>query len=99
MELRRTGVPLGMRPTTEYRNAPVIVLEPGEVALLLTDGIEEAMGPDDEMFGTDRMLGVLRANRDRSAAQIVDALCLAVRDFCKGTEQQDDVTAIVVKVL
>ena len=99
MELRRTGVPLGMRPTTEYRNAPVIVLEPGEVALLLTDGIEEAMGPDDEMFGTDRMLSVLRANRDRSAAQIVDALCLAVRDFCKGTEQQDDVTAIVVKVL
>lgn len=99
MELRRTGVPLGMRPNTEYCNAPPITLQPGEVALLLTDGIEEAMGPGDEMFGTDRMLAVLRASRDKSAAQIVDALYLAVREFCKGAEQQDDVTAIVVKVL
>lgn len=99
MELRRTGVPLGMRPNTEFRNAPPITLEPGELVLLLTDGIEEAMGPGDEMFGTDRMLAVLRANRDKPAAQIVDALYLAVREFCKGLEQQDDVTCIVVKVL
>ena len=99
MELRRTGVPLGMRPNTEYRNAPPIELQPGEIALLLTDGIEEAMGPDDEMFGTDRMLDVLRANRDQPATRIVDALYLAVREFCQGTEQQDDVTCIVLKVL
>jgi sigma-B regulation protein RsbU (phosphoserine phosphatase) len=99
MELRRTGVPLGIRATTEYRSLPPIVLHPGELVLLLTDGIEEAMGPDEEMFGTDRMLDVLRANRDQSAARIVDALYLAVRDFCKGAEQQDDVTVIVLKVL
>ena len=99
MELRRTGVPLGMRPNTEYHNAASIVLQSGEIALLLTDGIEEAMGPDEEMFGADRMLSVLRANRDQSAAQIVDTLYQAVRSFCSGTEQQDDVTAIVLKVL
>lgn len=99
MELRRTAVPLGMRPNTEYRLAPPILLHPGEIVLLLTDGIEEAMGPGDEMFGTDRMLEVLRVNRDKSAAEIVGAFYLAVRDFCKGAEQQDDVTAIVLKVL
>jgi phosphoserine phosphatase RsbU/P len=99
MELRRTGVPLGMRPNTEFRNAPPVVLQPGELVLLLTDGIEEAMGPGEEMFGTDRMLAVLRKNRDKPAAQIVDALYLAVREFCKGAEQQDDVTCIVVKAL
>ena len=99
MELRRTGVPLGMRSNTDYRDAPPITLQPGEIALLLTDGIEEAMGPGEEIFGADRMLAVLRANRDKAAAQIVDALYLAVRDFCKGTEQEDDVTCIVMKVL
>lgn len=99
MELRRTAVPLGMRPNTDYRDASPIVLQPGEIILLLTDGIEEAMGPGDEMFGTDRMLGVLRTNREKGATQIVDALYLAVREFCKGTVQEDDVTAIVVKVL
>ncbi len=99
MELRRTGVPLGMRSDTVYCNAPTISLHPGEVALLLTDGIEEAMGPGGEMFGTDRMLGVLRANRDQSAACIVDALRLAVHEFCHGDEQTDDVTCIVLKVL
>jgi PAS domain S-box-containing protein len=99
MELRRTGVPLGMRPNTEYRLAPPITLQPGEIALLLTDGLEEAMGPGDKMFGAHRMLAVLRANRDQPAAQIVDALYFAVREFCKGLEQQDDVTCIVMKVL
>ena len=99
MELRRTGVPLGMRANTEYRSTAPIQLAPGEVVLLLTDGIEEAMGPGDEMFGTDRMLAVLRENRHQSAAQIVDALYFAVREFCKGAEQEDDVTAIVLKVL
>ena len=98
-ELRRTGVPLGMRANTEYRPGAPLQLQPGEIALLLTDGIEEAMGPGEEMFGTDRMLAVLRANRDQPAAKIVDALYLAVREFCKGTEQQDDVTVIVLKVL
>ncbi len=97
LELRRTGVPLGMRPNTEYRSQPPLRLEPGEVALLLTDGIEEAMGPGAEMFGTDRLLAVLRTHRHRTAAQIVDALYQAVRQFCEGAEQEDDVTAIVLK--
>ena len=98
LELRRTGVPLGLRPNTEYRSAPAVTLQPGELVLLLTDGIEEAMGPGEELFGTERMLAVLRANRERSAAQMVDALYLAVREFGRGTEQQDDVTCIVMKV-
>ena len=42
---------------------------------------------------------VIRAHRERTAAQIVDALYLAVREFGRGIEQQDDVTAIVMKVL
>jgi sigma-B regulation protein RsbU (phosphoserine phosphatase) len=99
LELRRTGVPLGMRPNMEYRNAPAVTLQPGETVLLLTDGIEEAMGSGEELFGTERMLAVLRANRERSAAQIVDALYRAVREFCQGTEQQDDVTCIVMRAL
>ncbi|PAW83168.1 MAG: hypothetical protein B9S33_14205 [Pedosphaera sp. Tous-C6FEB] len=99
LELRRTGVPLGMRASTEYRSQPPLQLEPGEVALLLTDGIEEAMAPDGELFGTERMLAVLRAQRERPASEIVQALYQAVREFCRGAEQQDDVTAIVLKVL
>jgi sigma-B regulation protein RsbU (phosphoserine phosphatase) len=99
LELRRTGVPLGMRPNTEYRSQSPLQLASGEVALLLTDGIEEAMAPDEELFGTERMLAVLRANRERPANEIVEALYFAVREFCRGAEQQDDVTAIVLKVL
>ena len=57
------------------------------------------MAPDEELFGTERMLAVLRANRERPASEIVQALYFAVREFCRGAEQQDDVTAIVLKVL
>src|SRR6185503_18239913 len=45
--LPRTGVPLGIRPDTEYVSSPEIPLEPGDIFLVLTDGIEEAMSPND----------------------------------------------------
>ncbi|PYM11865.1 MAG: hypothetical protein DME18_12815, partial [Verrucomicrobia bacterium] len=52
--LKRTGLPLGIKPDMAYPQAPATSLSPGDVLLLLTDGIEEAMSPDDNIFGTER---------------------------------------------
>jgi PAS domain S-box-containing protein len=97
--LRRTEVPLGMRPDTVYPNAAELALESGDLLVLLTDGIEEAAGPDDEMFGIDRILETVRRHRDQPASQIVRQLYEAVRQFSRHVPQADDITAIVVKVL
>src|SRR6185503_12895510 len=48
--LKRTGVPLGLRPDTEYVSAPEVMLVPGDLILILTDGIEETSAPDGTLF-------------------------------------------------
>jgi PAS domain S-box-containing protein len=96
--LPRTGVPLGIQPDTVYAESAEIPLASGDIVLLLTDGIEESMSPDNSLFGIDRGLEVVRANRKKSAREIVTALYQSVRQFSKDTPQLDDVTAIVVKV-
>jgi sigma-B regulation protein RsbU (phosphoserine phosphatase) len=97
--LKRTGVPLGIRTDAEYQSAPAIALQQGDMVVLITDGIEEALSPSGEFFGRDRAIEVLRSNRAEPAARIVEALSDAVRQFTGPTAQQDDITAIVMKVL
>jgi len=95
--LKRTEVPLGVQPHTHYVSSPDMPLAAGDLLLLTTDGIEEALTPDNALFGAERALDVVRANRHKSAREIVEALYQAVRGF-SSNPQFDDVTAIVVKV-
>ena len=97
--LRRTGVPLGMQPNTQYESRPELQLASGDIVLLLTDGIEEFAGPSEELFGIERTLEVVRQNRESSASQLVQHLYESVRAFGRNVPQADDITAIVVKVL
>ena len=97
--LKRTAVPLGINPNAKYSGAVDIALQSGDIVLLLTDGIEEATGPDESFFGIERTLASVRQNREKPAREILDALYRAVRDFSQHSPQLDDVTAIVIKVL
>ena len=57
------------------------------------------MNPGRHQFGRDQMLEVIRHHATKSAAQIVESLYCAARDFAQGAPQKDDIAAIVVKVL
>jgi len=97
--LPRTGVPLGMQPDSTYHASKEIQLESGDLILILTDGIEEAMSIEDDFFGVDRALDVVREHRDKPAKAIVEALYKAVRSFSGNAAPLDDLTALVVKVV
>ncbi len=96
--LAATGIPLGMMPGP-VRGAPELSLHPGDLLLMVTDGIEETESPDGGELGLARVLEVVQANRHRSASEIVAALCSAASDFAAGGSQKDDITAVVAKVL
>jgi len=96
--LKRTGIPLGMKADTQYSSAPENKLASGDLVLLLSDGIEETSGPNDELFGVERILEVVRSRRTKSAHDIVEALYEATRAHANHAPQIDDITAIVVKV-
>src|SRR5205807_7205987 len=65
--LRATGMPLAVLPDGDFAAAAAPPLGPGELLLLLTDGIVEAHGLDGKLFGTDRVFDVVRANQGRTA--------------------------------
>ena len=96
--LKRTGIPLGLRPETVYEESSEIELSPGQIVLLVTDGFEEAVNGRDELMGAERMLQVVGANRDKPAGEIVQALYDTTREFTGDLPPGDDLTAIVIKV-
>jgi sigma-B regulation protein RsbU (phosphoserine phosphatase) len=97
-ELSSTELPLGIMAEAVFPHGESIALQTGDVLVLLTDGIVEAVSSDRHIFGYDRAIATVRANRDQSARAIVDALYRQVQEFAKGQPQRDDITAVVVKV-
>jgi PAS domain S-box-containing protein len=96
--LESTGCPLGVHPAAAFPLADPVALAPGDLVLLLTDGILEARSPEGVILGGQRTLDVVRANRGRSAAAIVEALLQAVQEHSGRRAARDDLTAIVIKV-
>jgi serine phosphatase RsbU (regulator of sigma subunit) len=95
--LKSTGIALGVMDEGEFSAASPVMLEPGELVFLLTDGIVEAHSGDEALFGIERALEIVRANRMKTAKEIVSILCASARDFCRSRTQVDDMTAIIIK--
>ena len=96
--LSSTSVPLAVVADAVFTASPWSVLDPGNVVLLITDGIPEARAPDGSFFGTDRALEVVRSNLSASADQIVQHLQHAVQNFTGRRQPQDDITCVVLRV-
>jgi PAS domain S-box-containing protein len=98
-ELPGRYLPLGVLPDVEYSLDGPILLEAGDAVLLMTDGILEAAGPDGSLFGAQRTRQVFQQHRERPAAEIVQTLYRAARDFAGTDQLNDDVTLAVIRVL
>ncbi|HET9823289.1 MAG TPA: GAF domain-containing SpoIIE family protein phosphatase [Burkholderiaceae bacterium] len=92
-----TSFPLGAMPLAAARPAATLRFEPGDALLLLSDGVYEAHGPGDELFGEARVEAVAAAHHRDGPAAIARALQEGLQGFAKGTPQQDDVTLVIVQ--
>lgn len=97
--LDRRSIPLGIDKDAKFPCSPSQLLQPNDLVLMCTDGINETSNTSGEQFGDKRLLKVIQANRDRSAREIIDALYQAVRDFAGDEPQHDDITVVITKVL
>lgn len=97
MDLKRTGVPLGMRSDVEYTASDSFNLEQGDLIALMTDGVEESLSVDQEMFGRERLLKMLRDNIGESSANIVSKIHQTAEQHTEGLPQQDDYTTIILR--
>src|SRR6202011_3493847 len=78
--LASTGGLLGIDSTSEFPTGPSLTLEPGELVFLYTDGIVEAGSSTGKPFGLKRSLDVVRAHRQETPDEILEALFDAVGD-------------------
>jgi len=90
------GLPLGVDAEPEYEEA-VIDLAPGDVVLIATDGTTETADPEGNLFGSERLLETVHANRRKSATDILRAVEKAVCRFGRDRPPFDDLTLIVLK--
>jgi len=101
-ELTTGGLLLGMLGDQPYQQ-DTVTLAPGEVVVLYTDGITEAVGPSaeeddpDAMFGEEALYEVMRQSRRLPATAIKDAILAAVTAHTSGVAQSDDITLVVIR--
>ena len=96
------GLPLGIVDGQAYEQTKV-QLQPGDLLLLYTDGITEAMAPKQadqsrELFGTDRLDQLLLACDCRNVNATIDKVRAGVAAFSQNTPLTDDQTLIAIRV-
>jgi len=74
-------------------------LNPGDVLVIYSDGVSEAVSPSGEEFGPTRLYEAVARNLDASAAGIRDRIESALTKFSQGTPAADDITLVIVKRL
>lgn len=100
-ELELGGLPLGATQHRE-RGSLVLELQPGDVVVFTTDGIDECSVPGGEPFGSERVRELLEHETSRTrtwiAQDLADALVHATDEYLEGMQANDDRTVLVLKV-
>ncbi len=88
--------PVGLVPEAEY-TAVCLKLEPGDTLVLFSDGVTEAMDPDEQLFGVPRLKQVLTGQTQCPLENIQKCVLEAVENFTRGAHQADDLTLLIVR--
>lgn len=96
--LKDGGWTLGIMKEKDYEERPIHI-DSGDVLCFFTDGVTEAENDKDELFGTERLVELVKQNRARSSREIREKIVDAVSEFRDPDRQPDDLTLIVIKAL
>jgi sigma-B regulation protein RsbU (phosphoserine phosphatase) len=95
-ELVLDGLPLGIDGEYAYGETSAR-LKPGDVLVLYTDGVVEAVNPANEPFGFERLFQLLTESCVRRPRTLTRQIVRAVRSFSGATPQSDDITLLVLR--
>ncbi|WP_438015334.1 SpoIIE family protein phosphatase [Sorangium sp. So ce315] len=90
-------VPLGMFKDLDLPQTPPLVMAPGDLLVLLTDGFYEYQDAAGQVFGKERVGDLIHRLHARPTSDILGALLAEVRRFAGSAKQIDDLTALLVK--
>ncbi len=96
VETEGDNFPLGILDEAQYEETR-LPLDSGDKVILYTDGVVEAMNPQQEMFGFDRLLAVVKDTQTMSADALLEKIKGEVKEFAGSAIQHDDITVIVIQ--
>lgn len=88
------GVPLGVMEDYPY-DVSTRTIAHGETCVIYTDGVSEAMNPDSDLYGMDRLRGLVETSQAGKAEDLGKVILADVRRFANGRPQNDDITIMV----
>jgi serine phosphatase RsbU (regulator of sigma subunit) len=96
-KLEAGGPPIGIFAGSRYRSEEM-ALQHGDVLVAYTDGVTEALNPQQEEFGEERLEQIVRSSLLLSGTEIANRVAGALREFVAGGPQWDDIALVVMKV-
>ena len=95
--LTATTPPLGVQ-IPDVGGDKTVQLSPGDFVLFYTDGITEAMSPNDQTFGSERLQEDLAAHSGGTADDLIQSVLSGIRAFRRNAPRSDDLTLIAMRV-
>jgi serine phosphatase RsbU (regulator of sigma subunit) len=95
--LRAKGIALGVAHEIDLEELS-IDLASGDILVMYTDGITEAINEQEEAFGLERLIQVILTHRDLSSQAIIDQVQREVISFAGSQPQFDDITLMILKL-
>lgn len=89
---------VGVFEDVTYTNE-TLHLDKGDILLMFTDGVNEAMNIDLEQFGDERLMNTLTTHVGTGCQKLIDAIKADVSSFVGNAEQSDDITMLAIKRL
>lgn len=94
--LEADGTPMGILPVSLSANHR-IAIQPGDLLVIATDGLNEARNANDELFGHGRLMSLVTALAHKPAQEIAETLYDEVEAYSAGHMQDDDQTMVVLR--
>jgi serine phosphatase RsbU (regulator of sigma subunit) len=98
VEASSIGIALGILEDAEYEEATVM-LSPGDLLVVITDGVTEAIDSGGTLFTDARLLDTLRGLHGRAADEVAAGVVTAVTSFAAAAPQEDDITVLALRYL
>ena len=95
-KLEEGGIVLGIMETFPYKEQQ-ITFEAGDIFVLYSDGITEAINKEEEEFGESRLISIVAENRHASAGELTTKIIEAVKRHAGDCAQFDDMTLLIIK--
>lgn len=96
--LKAKGKPLGIFKIFPPMGKRIVNLYPGDIILLFTDGIIEAINENQQEFGEERLLKIVKNNAHLCAKEMIEVIEQERKAFCGRTPQFDDLAMVVIKM-